>query len=120
MFPSLPIKAYCKNEPLRSEVQPNSASSFPLHWGLPDGRHQLDLEIGRAKAPTSAMIGRVHERAMRSTTIIFGVMVLSTGCSSEVEKDLVGCKASAVETNRQQMSGEKLATYLRECMRDKG
>jgi hypothetical protein len=57
---------------------------------------------------------------MRSTTIIFGVMVLSTGCSSEVEKDVVGCKASAVETNRQQMSGENPATYLRECMRDKG
>src|SRR5262249_5447167 len=28
--------------------------------------------------------------------------------------------ASAVETNGEQMSGEKLAAYLRECMRDKG
>ena len=48
-----------------------------------------------------------------------GVTVLLTGCSSEVEKDLIRCKASAVETNREQMSGEKLAAYLRECMRDK-
>jgi hypothetical protein len=57
---------------------------------------------------------------MRPTTIILGVMVLLTGCSSEVEKDLVRCKASAVKTNREQMSGEKLAAYLRECMRDNG
>src|SRR5262249_15934892 len=43
-----------------------------------------------------------------------------TGCSGQLETDITECKASALETNRQQMSGEKLATYLRECMRDKG
>jgi len=52
---------------------------------------------------------------MWPTTVIFGVTVLLTGCSSEVEKDLIRCKASAVETNREQMSGEKLAAYLRDA-----
>jgi len=73
----------------------------------------------RHRSPVEACRG-LHERAMRRTTVIFGVTVLLTDCSSEVEKDLVRCKASAVETNRQQMSGEKLAAYLRECMKDKG
>ena len=51
------------------------------------------LQGEQSGAPTSVLTNAAYYYH-------FGIMVVLTGCSSEVEKDLVRCKASAVETNR--------------------
>ena len=48
---------------------------------------------------------RQSKLAGDSTSVRCGLLLSFLALSPEVEKDLIRCKASAVETNREQMSG---------------
>lgn len=52
---------------------------------------------------------------MRNRIIVAATVVFLTACSDDLEPDLAACKGKAMD-----LSEEKRAAYIRECMSPKG